>query len=53
MTDVSKPRLFDRLRLPANVVDTTERSIGKITGVVGYEGIKRDDDPRPGRPADH
>jgi hypothetical protein len=40
MTDLPKPRLFDRLRLPANVIDTTARSVGKITAVVGYTGPK-------------
>jgi hypothetical protein len=38
VTELPKPRLSlrDRLRLPANVVDVTERSVGTITAVVEY-----------------
>jgi hypothetical protein len=50
MTEIPKPRLFERLRLPANVIDTTERSVGTITAVVGYVGPKGPSgtsEPRP------
>jgi hypothetical protein len=40
MTDLPKPRLPDRLRLPVNCVDVTECAVGTITAVVGHVGPK-------------
>jgi hypothetical protein len=49
MTDLPKPPppLFERLRLPANVVDVTERAIGTITAVVGPNGLSGASEPHP------
>jgi hypothetical protein len=41
------PRLFDRLRLGANGTDTTARSIGTVTAIVGYVGDPSASGSRP------